>query len=172
MRVAPIVSGLAILGFIGTAQAAPIVIDGDVPKTGGDFFYVPFEVPAGTVEIEVRHDDLSKDDILDFGLDDPAGFRGWGGGNEEPAIVAVAAASRSYLPGPIPAGTWRVVVGKAKLKTATPRYHLEIELRTTPTLAKVPRTPYAPVSLESTARFYAGDLLTLAALAMLRRREV
>ncbi len=147
----------ALLLLASSAGAAPIVLDGEVPSTGGDFFYVPFNVPEGTVEIEVRHDDLSTDNILDFGVDDPNGWRGWGGGNEEPAIIGVEAASRSYMPGPIAAGEWKVVIGKAKIKVAPARYHLEIDLRTTATLAKVNRTPYKPVVIESTARWYAGD---------------
>ncbi len=144
--------------LVRAASAAPLVIDGEVPEGGPDHFYVPFEVPEGTVEIEVRHDDLSADDILDWGLDDPSGFRGWGGGNGEPAVVGVEAASRSYLPGPLPAGTWNVVVGKAKIQSKPARYHLEIELRTAPTLPNVPRKPWvAPAPLETTARWYAGD---------------
>ncbi len=140
-----------------TASAAPIILDGDVPEGGPDHFFVPFEVPAGTVEIEVKHDDLSEKNILDWGLDDATGFRGWGGGNSEPAVVGVDAASRSYVPGPIAPGTWKVVVGKAKILEKPAKYHLEIDLRTTPTLAKQIRKPYVAPVLESTARWYAGD---------------
>ena len=91
-----------------------LTFEGDVPDDGLDHFLIPFTVPAGTVEIEVSHDDLSAENILDWGLEDPSGFRGWGGGNSENAIVGVDAASRSYVPGPIAAGQWAVVVGKAK----------------------------------------------------------
>lgn len=157
MRWSAIVLGCSTLLLSATAGAAPIILEGEVPSTGGDFFYVPFTVPEGTVEIEVRHDDLSKDNILDFGVDDPKGWRGWGGGNEEPAVIGVEAASRSYMPGPIAAGEWKVVIGKAKIKTEPARYHVEIELRTTATLPKVTRTPYKPAVVESTARWYAGD---------------
>jgi hypothetical protein len=55
----------------------------------------------------VLHQGDSNDDnavdVLDFGVEDPQGFRGWGGGNVEPAVIGVQAASRSYLPGPLPA---------------------------------------------------------------------
>ncbi len=149
--------GIATCLVSSTAFAAPIVLEGEVPSTGGDFLYVPFTVPAGTVEIEVRHDDLSAENILDFGVDDPKGWRGWGGGNTEPAIIGVEAASRSYMPGPIDAGEWRVVIGKAKIKTAPAHYKIEIDLRTAATLPKVTRTPYKPAVLQSTARWYAGD---------------
>ena len=99
----------------------------EVPPGSETHFFVPFEVPAGTVEIEIRHDDLSSANILDWGLDDPSGFRGWGGGNSEPAIVGEQAASRSYIPGPMPAGTWEVVVGKARIDEPPGQYRIEIE---------------------------------------------
>jgi len=107
----------------------------------------------------VRHDDRSEDNILDFGLDDPQGYRGWGGGTGEPAIVAEQAASRAYVPGPIVEGTWRVVIGKAKVVSSPAVYHLEVILRDRPTLAPQPeRRPYRPVpSLGQGRRYYAGD---------------
>jgi len=121
------------------------VLDGEVPLDDLDHFFLPFEVPAGTVEIEIRHDDQSDVNVLDWGLNDPEGFRGWGGGNAEPAIVGLDAASRSYLPGPIAPGTWNVVVGKVKVDESPATYHVEIVFRDTPTLPPQPeREPYAP----------------------------
>lgn len=146
------------------AAAAPLVFEGDVPADGPDHFFVEVEVPPGTAEIEVRHDDLSEVNILDFGLDDAlaggAGYRGWGGGTTEPIVVNETAASRAYVPGPIRPGTWRVVVGKAKVVASPARYRIEVELRSTPTLAaERPRTPYAPPPVRKTeTRYYAGDL--------------
>ena len=139
--------------------ANPYIEDGPVPDAG-DFFTIPFEVPAGTAEIEVRHDDLSSSNILDWGLLQPdGGFRGWGGGNSEPAIVGATSSSRSYLTGPMPEGTWRVLVGKAFVPQLPAKYRVEIETRNTATLAAQPRSPYvaaAPLSTER--RWYAGDL--------------
>jgi hypothetical protein len=141
------------------ALAAPLVFDGDVPAGGPDHFFVDFDVPAGIKEIEVRHDDESDANILDWGLLDPNGYRGWGGGTSEPAIVGEAAASRAYVAGPIPAGRWRVVVGKAKIVASPARYHVEIDLRTTPTLPPFTgRRPYADApAREVGTRWYAGD---------------
>lgn len=141
------------------AAETVLVLDGPVPDGGPAHFFVPFTVPEGIVEIEVVHDDLSEDNILDWGLDDPAGFRGWGGGNGESAIVGVAAASRSYVPGPITPGEWRVVVGKAKLVDTPASFALQVILRDAPTLAPQPeRAPYDPaVSLGGGPRWYAGD---------------
>lgn len=149
---------LVLYGRLAGAETT-LTFDGPVPEGGLDHFFVPFSVPAGTQEIEIRHDDRSADNILDFGLNDPAGYRGWGGGTEEPAIVGTQAASRAYVPGPIAAGTWRVVIGKAKVVSSPAVYHLEVVLRDTPTLAPQPeRRPYRAVpALKTGRRYYAGD---------------
>lgn len=154
-----LLAGVLVLGVSATAEAAPLVKDGPVPEGGPDHFFVDFEVPSGTQEIEIRHDDRSPANILDFGLYGPEGFRGWGGGTSEPTIVSATAASRGYVPGPIAAGTWRVVIGKAKVVASPALYHLEIDLRTAPTLAPVPRKPYvvAPPRGAPALRYYAGD---------------
>lgn len=144
------------------SQAEPVVrvLEGEVPVSEARHFTLPFEVTGNIQEIQIDHDDLSEVNILDWGLDGPEGFRGWGGGNTEPAIVGLHAASRSYLTGPLTPGTWRVVVGKAKLLEPPGRYRVEITLRDAPTLAAQPeRRPYAPSPPLSTGpRWYAGDL--------------
>jgi MYXO-CTERM domain-containing protein len=142
-----------------SAAEQVIPISGEVPSDAARHFYLPFTVPPGIVEIEVQHDDLSDENILDWGLEDPNGFRGWGGGNTEPAIVGLDAASRSYLPGPIVPGEWRIVVGKAKILVTPALYEIKVVLRDTPTLAPQPeRQPYhAPPPLVTGARWYAGD---------------
>jgi MYXO-CTERM domain-containing protein len=137
-----------------------IPLKGDVPSGEPLHMLVPFEVPDGIVEIEVRHDDLSNANILDWGLYDPSGaFRGYGGGNTEPAIVGLDHASRSYLTGPVPAGTWKVHIGKAKILEMPARYQIEVHLRNAPTLPPQPeRTPYKPsAALQKGPRWYAGD---------------
>jgi MYXO-CTERM domain-containing protein len=140
------------------AAAQDVVLEDVVSEDGGDHLLVPFEVPAGVVEMEIVHDDLSEENILDWGLYGPGKvFRGYGGGNTEPAVVGVEASSRSYLTGPIEAGTWYVHVGKAKLVESPAQYHIEIYFRDTPTLAPQVRKPYAPAELETGARWYAGD---------------
>jgi hypothetical protein len=149
--------GLVVL-HASSSTAAPIIKDGEVPADGLDHFFLDFEVPAGTKEIEIRHDDKSAANILDWGLYDPDGYRGWGGGTSEATIVGETAASRAYVPGPIKAGTWRVVVGKAKVVASPALYHVEIDLRTAPTLAPVPRKAYQVAAPRKTElRYYAGD---------------
>ena len=158
------VCAVLLLSASAVAQGGPdVVLEDVIVDDGADFVLVPFEVPTGIAEVEVRHE-VTPDDgdtVLDFGLDDPDGFRGWGGGNNEAAIVAETDASRSYLPGPIGAGTWNVVVGKARLGGATTSYRLEIFLRPEQTLSSsTTRVPYVSATLNTAPRFYAGDLHT------------
>src|SRR3954469_10171112 len=132
--------------------------EGDVPVSGGDYADVAFVVPAGTVEIQVSHTDGSDFVILDWGVWSPEGFRGWGGGNTEDAIIGVAQSSRSYLPGPITPGTWVVSVGKAKLDPTTGgHYSIDVTCRDNATLPVLPKAPFAPVVLSAERRWYKGD---------------
>ncbi len=138
-----------------------LTFDGDVPKDGPEHFFIPFTVPAGTAEIQVHHDDLSDANILDWGLSDQnGGYRGWGGGTTEDAVVGVSAASRAYVPGGIAAGTWNVIAGKAKVVELPAKYHVTVTLRAAPTLApQGNRAPYVPhAALATGRRYYAGDL--------------
>ena len=154
MRYAVLLSLLAPV----TAAAQDIVLDEDVPADAPPYFEVTFTVPPGTMEIEVRHDDGSDANILDWGLRDPDGFRGWGGGNTEPIVVNAEAASRSYVPGAIQPGEWAVLIGQA-LVTEPAHYRIEIELRTATTLAAQPeRAPYVESpALRAGPAWYAGD---------------
>ncbi len=156
-----LVAGLAFfLPRAALAGETIIPLTGDVPADGPDHFFVEFEVPPGCVEIEVRHVAGSDSDVLDWGLEDPNGFRGWGGGNGEPAIVTATSASRSYRPGEITPGTWRVIVGKALIDSDPATYDIEVVMRDVETLAAQPeRAPYVEAeALETGARWYAGDL--------------
>jgi len=141
------------------ASAQVLTLEGEA-SAGVDHDFVPFEVPDGIAEIEVVLDDGSEDTILDWGLDDPDGHRGWGGGNTEPAVITDDAASRSYRPGPIQPGTWHVVVGKARLATDPAPFTITVTLRTEATLPPQPeRQPYAPVEpLVDEPGWYRGDL--------------
>jgi len=153
-------AALAVLAGAGSTRAdSTKVYEGDVPVGGPDHFFVPFEVPTGTQEIQVVTDDLSKENILDFGLEDAQGYRGWGGGTSEPIVVSTRAASRAFVPGPLDRGGFRIIAGKAKIVASPAKYRIEVTFRDAPTLApQEERRPYTPVpALEKGARYYAGD---------------
>jgi hypothetical protein len=154
---------LAAAGVLATSQAradSTQTFTGTLDETGDEHVLLELEVPAGTKEIQIEHDDLSADDIIDWGLWSPEGFRGWGGGNTEPAIVGELASSRSYLIGPITPGTWKIDLGKAKLVGGAADYAITVTLRDAPTLEpQTERSPYAPPGpvISSSEGWYAGD---------------
>ncbi len=145
------------LPVVFAAILSTVHLEGDIATAGDDYVDVTFTVPPNTVEIQIVHDDGSTYDILDWGVWSPEGFRGWGGGNTEDVIIGVAQSSRSYLPGPITAGTWTVSIGKAKLDADGGHYSLDIECRDNATLPVVPRAAFTPVVLEANRRWYKGD---------------
>jgi len=130
---------------------------GDVTAAGGDYAEVEFAVPAGTVEIQVSHTDGDSYVILDWGVWGPDGYRGWGGGLEADAVIGVEQSSRGYLPGPITPGTWRVVIGKAKLAASGGHYTIRVVCRDDATLPVLPKAAFSPVVLSDERRWYKGD---------------
>src|SRR5450755_2665187 len=131
--------------------------EGDVPADGGDYQDVAITVPAGTVEIEIAHTDGSDYTILDWGAWGPDGFRGWGGGLTDDAIIGVDQSSRCYLPGAIPAGTWTIAIGKAKLDVGGGHYSIDVTCRDAATIESLPKADYNPVVLSPDRRWYKGD---------------
>ena len=132
------------------AVLSMVHLEADVPPGGGDYVDVPFTVPAGTVEIQISHTDGSDFVVLDWGVWSPEGFRGWGGGLEDDAIIGVAQSSRSYLSGPITPGTWTVSIGKAKVDPATGgHYAIDVICRDNATLPVLPKAAFAPVVLST-----------------------
>jgi hypothetical protein len=102
------IAGLVVLG---TAQ-----VTGSVTADGGDYVDIPFTVPANTVEIEIsRTYDTTAGQILDFGVWQPEGYRGWSGGLTDDIIVGVDQSTRGYMPGAITPAPWTLVLGKARL---------------------------------------------------------
>ncbi|MDO8913667.1 MAG: CehA/McbA family metallohydrolase [Phenylobacterium sp.] len=79
---------------------------------------VPFHVPAGTTRLTVEFEHTGKDQksVIDLGLRDPQRFRGWSGGNKTRFTVSEAEATASYLPGPLPSGEWKLVLGVPNLR--------------------------------------------------------
>lgn len=126
--------------------------------------YVPFDVPAGAqgISITLRYDRAAA--VLDLGALDPERFRGWSGSARDSVVIAAAAATPGYLPGPLLAGTWSVMFGLHRIPTDGAAYELEIEigaLRPDP-LPPPPPRPERPPRRELPARdgrrWLAGDL--------------
>ncbi len=132
-------------------------LTGEVTADGGDFKAVDFAVPPGSQECQIAHSDGDPDVILDWGIWSPDGFRGWGGGLTDDAVVGVAASSRGYLPGALTPGTWQIIIGKAKLKNAMGHYDITVTCADTATLVPVPRSGFAATVVSQGPRWMQGD---------------
>ncbi|GGM88263.1 phosphoesterase [Terrabacter tumescens] len=73
---------------------------------------VAFDVPSevGAVEIEMTYA-ARPGAVLDLGLVGPRGYVGWSGGARSRVVVSQGWATPGYVPQPVEAGTWAVLVG-------------------------------------------------------------
>jgi hypothetical protein len=88
------------------------------PEDHGRFVEVPFEVPAGTERVSVSCEVQGYQfagQVVDLGLADPAGSRGWSGGARAEFRVEREKATPGYLPGEMRPGRWAVVVSSNRI---------------------------------------------------------
>ena len=133
----------------------------------GRYQHVPFEVPKGTTRLRIglRFDKANGTNVVDLGLFEPGpldigtkSFRGWSGGERAEIEVGIDSATPGYWPGPIPAGTWHVMLGLYKVAEAGLDVELQMEVSTdatgpTPGLAARPSEP-----LRRGTAWYSGAL--------------
>lgn len=131
---------------------------------------LPFTVGPDCTRILVRYEHEAGQ-ILDLGLLDTTaepypsrrGFRGWSGGARREVVVGLRSATPGYIPGAIPAGTWEVMLGRAKVAPSGCRYRVEVaceyrdaetpvppwDPEPTPALDIPPDAPWLPGDLQS-----------------------
>ena len=135
-----------------------IVLKGTVHGSqNNSYVEAPFAVPSGTVSITVAFHYTGKDQhtALDLGLLDPERFRGWSGGNKDHFTVSTTNATPSYLPGPLPPGQWKIIIGVPNIrKTITSSYEADIFF----TRNNDEPTSFADAPLRSEPAWYRGDL--------------
>jgi len=116
---------------------------------------VTFDVPEGvtrlTVEVDYARDQKT---VVDLGLLDPVRFRGWSGGNKKRFTVSAEDATPSYLPGPLPAGRWTLLLGVPNARpNSSAAYEARITFERRPGV-----TNFAPAPLKAAPGWYRGDL--------------
>ena len=86
-----------------------------VDREANVYHETPFEVPGGApaVSVVLAYDRASA--VVDLGVFDPERFRGWSGSARDGFVITPAAATPGYLPGPLPPGTWNVLLGLHQL---------------------------------------------------------
>lgn len=119
-------------------------------RTASRYHYLPVDVPAGAEGLRVALEyDRTSGAVLDLGLFDPAGcFRGWSGGARDWFAVTPGWATPGYLPGELPAGEWRVLLGLHRVPPPGVAFSLTAEVGPVdpvgPVGPAVPPPPPAP----------------------------
>lgn len=118
------------------------------------FKLLPFEVPAGTrrLTVQVSYTGREQKTVLDIGILDPERFRGWSGGDKNEFTISDTDATPSYLPGPLPPGTWQLLIGVPNIRKG-----VTAELTANVSVSSSLDEKTGP-ALERTARWYQGDL--------------
>ncbi|HEX6677404.1 MAG TPA: CehA/McbA family metallohydrolase [Actinomycetes bacterium] len=145
--------------------AARQVIEGRVGPGDPDWVYVPVELPwaVGRLTVRLRYERALG--VIDLGVFGPGGtFRGWSGGRRSEFTVATGDATPGYLAGPLPAGTWRVILGPYLVPDGGLDWRLEVEAMggeapaTVATAEVSPVLPSAGRALRDAPGWYRGDL--------------
>lgn len=150
-----------------TAQSTIVIQQGHVPADSlFKLLYVPIEVPAGTTEIRVQEDyNHEGGNVLNMGIYGPAGyrpgttagFRGWSGGAKTTFFINAQSASTGYVPGPMSAGTWHVLLYPSTIAPAGIKWKLTVTLVAGPVAPAFVPAP-AAAAINNQPGWYHGDL--------------
>jgi hypothetical protein len=107
------------------------------------YHYLPADVQPGAAAVRVSLEYDRAAAVVDLGCLDTAGFRGWSGGARESFVITEGAATPGYLPGPVEAGQWRVMVGLHQLARAV-NYRISVEVAANGSHGWLPRPADPP----------------------------
>ncbi|HEV2215168.1 MAG TPA: CehA/McbA family metallohydrolase [Terracidiphilus sp.] len=159
MKLRACLSFFLVLAPLAFAQSSrpDLVLAGSVTgRQNHSYFNVPFRVPPGVHRISIDFSYTGKDSrtTLDLAVADPFRFRGASGGNKSHVTIAVNDATPSYLPGPIPAGIWKLRIAVPNIRpNVVSQYRAEIRFNS----ADEDRS-FTPLPLATGLRWYRGDL--------------
>jgi len=134
-------------------------------QAANPYYYIPFEVPAGTSRIDVTLDyPKAQDCVIDLGALDPRitdypspeGFRGWSGGARDRFFIATDDATPGYIHGEIQPGRWQVILGLYKVPPQGADVTVTVALDRAPRPLAAQPVRTAPV--RKGAGWYRGDL--------------
>jgi PHP-associated len=157
-----LLQGFFFILFLGVClspmRAQDFDLHGAIAHGTNGYVLVPFDLPSGVKRLDVSFSYTGRQDhtTLDLGLLDPQRFRGWSGGNKHSFSIGVADATPSYLPGPLPAGTWKLLIGVAYLGEGhTTNYQAHIHFVMT---NEVDTRGFIESPIATGDRWYRGDL--------------
>jgi hypothetical protein len=118
-----------------------------------DGVHLPFTMPPGVQELDVRWDFHPQDtslgfstNVVDIGIFDSsgrvlvnaAGFRGWSGGARRHFRITEHWATQGYLAGPLAPGRWHIVLGPLLITPPGTPYTVTLRLTLTADLSNAP----------------------------------
>ncbi|WP_233840341.1 CehA/McbA family metallohydrolase [Dyella sp. 2HG41-7] len=119
---------LCLAAFVHASDNAPdLVLKGEIHGNDNQTYRtVPFTVPANVTRITVQfeYDGRDQRTTIDLGILGPDGFhgqdgfRGWTGGSKKLFTISATDATPSFLPGPIRAGRWALLLGIPNIRPA------------------------------------------------------
>lgn len=150
------------------SQVETRIHEGQIAPGAPDWVYVPIEVPEGVGELVVSYSYDQPEapvgqhgNALDVGIFDGDGFRGWSGGARSSFFLREAEATPGYVPGPIGAGTWQLLLGPYTVHPDGMAYRVEVTLRSDVQAASGFEALHAPLRAAGRGRaWYRGDLHT------------
>ncbi|MFV0129383.1 CehA/McbA family metallohydrolase [Streptomyces sp. HMX112] len=151
-------------GVSFAAGRSTAVVRGTLPPGSPDHVYLPVEVGRGVREIRVAYayerpavPPGTQGNALDIGVFDERGFRGWSGGARSEFFLRADDATPGYLPGPVRAGTWHIVLAPYTVAPGGLPYTVTVTLAYGPS-APSPVPVYPPGRARGRGRaWYRGD---------------
>ena len=148
-------------------DARPLILTGEITRADHQTYReIPFTVPPGTKNITIDFAYTGKENrtVIDIGVRDPQGQRGWSGGNKSSFEIGEFAATPSYRPGLIQPGEWKLVLGIPNIRegqsasyTATVSFRDHLDGRVVITHDERKRPEMKPAS---TPGWFRGDFHT------------
>ncbi len=123
------------------------------------YIELPFEVPEGVtrVTIDSSYTERDKHTTIDLGLFDGERFRGWSGGNKASFTLSETDATPSYLPGPIRAGRWKLILGVPNIREGV-RSEFTANIYFAHAADAPAVSTFSQVPLRTSPAWYRGDL--------------
>ena len=134
-------------------------------KARAPFLEIPFQLPSGVTRLDVGFEYAkTRDCALDIGILDSratdyptrTGFRGWSGSARNRFFVATDAATPGYFAGPMPSGSWKLLLGMYRVPDSGVAVHLT--LKADAARREVHAVPKAATPRLERPGWYRGDL--------------
>lgn len=143
-------------------DVSDIVLEGTLTRADrGTYMLRDFDVPPGVTRIDVSFSytgTRTEGTELEIGIFDPERFRGTSRFSKTAFFITAERATPSYFPGPILAGTWRILLALPSIREGvTSKYTVNVRLRSGPA-ADGPSSMRPPGATPDGPGWFPGEL--------------